>query len=523
MHYKVLITTSGIGQRLGDLTNYTNKALVRVGKKPIISHIIESYPKNVPLVITTGHFSNHIREYIGLVYPERNIQFVHVKNYTGPGSSLGYSMLQAQKYLNCSFIFHAADTIVEDKIPPPSKNWIGGYRGRDTSQYASWKVFDSNQYVFNPKGAIDFDYIHIGLIGINDHKSFWRHLRNLHKKNKNDSSLNDCHPIVNMLRDKDLFSIIDFKKWYDVGNTNSLEETRKHINYRFDNLHKADESIFILKDRVVKFFHDATIAEDRVKRQKLLKTLVPQFLAHQTNFYTYKYTPGELYSRIVTPKDFKRFLDWSIQKLWVPKKAISDKKFQAICRDFYYNKTQKRVEQFLTTNNLADEPHTINDEEVPSIKEMLSQIDFDELSKAEQYQFHGDFILDNILKTKNGYCLLDWRQHFGGLHEAGDMYYDLAKLNHNLTINHDIVHQNLITIKSENDQVRCDIHRTDNLVQCQKVLMDFIDEAGYNRKKVEILTGLIWLNMSPLHHYPFNLFLYYFGKLNLWRVIKKYR
>ena len=34
--YKVLITTSGIGSRLGDLTTYTNKCLVRIGNKPAI-------------------------------------------------------------------------------------------------------------------------------------------------------------------------------------------------------------------------------------------------------------------------------------------------------------------------------------------------------------------------------------------------------------------------------------------------------------------------------------------------------
>ena len=40
----VLITTSGIGNRLGNLTKFTNKSLVRVGEKPSISYIIESYP-----------------------------------------------------------------------------------------------------------------------------------------------------------------------------------------------------------------------------------------------------------------------------------------------------------------------------------------------------------------------------------------------------------------------------------------------------------------------------------------------
>ena len=93
---------------------------------------------------------------------------------------------------------------------------------------------------------------------------------------------------------------------------------------------------------------------------------------------------------------------------------------------------------------------------------MLLDIDFNELCKDEQYQFHGDFIIDNIIKTKKGYVLIDWRQHFGGLYKAGDMYYDLAKLNHNLTVNHDIVHHNLLSVKSENDKIICDINRKEN-------------------------------------------------------------
>ena len=35
MKHKVLITTSGIGSRLGKITNYTNKCLVRVGSNQL--------------------------------------------------------------------------------------------------------------------------------------------------------------------------------------------------------------------------------------------------------------------------------------------------------------------------------------------------------------------------------------------------------------------------------------------------------------------------------------------------------
>ena len=215
------------------------------------------------------------------------------------------------------------------------------------------------------------------------------------------------------------------------------------------------------------------------------------------------------------------FLELSKNNLWKRKEEIKPEEFKQACFDFYYTKTIQRIEKFLKANGIEDKPYVINGESVPSIKDILKEINFDWLTTADQYNFHGDFILDNILKTSNGYCLLDWRQDFGGLLRAGDMYYDLAKLNHNLTVNHDIINQNLFTIDINDDSVHCDILRKENLVACQNVLFEFLKKEDYNYRKVKLLTALIWLNMSPLHHHPFNLFLFYFGKLNLWRALKE--
>src|SRR5260221_9455211 len=128
MHHRVLITTSGIGSRLGEITKYTNKALVRVGKKPALSYIIEAYPKSTEFVVTLGHFGNHVKDFLKLVYPERKYIFISVDKFVGPGSSLGYSMLQAKNALQVPFIFHASDTIVDEKIKLPTTNWLGGFK-----------------------------------------------------------------------------------------------------------------------------------------------------------------------------------------------------------------------------------------------------------------------------------------------------------------------------------------------------------------------------------------------------------
>ena len=40
--------------------------------------------------------------------------------------------------------------------------------------------------------------------------------------------------------------------------------------------------------------------------------------------------------------------------------------------------------------------------------------------------------------------------------------------------------------------------------------------------KIEIMTSLIYLNMSPMHHGPFNHFIYNFGKPSLYKALLKY-
>ena len=274
-------------------------------------------------------------------------------------------------------------------------------------------------------------------------------------------------------------------------------------------LDKKDESIFFFDDFVIKFFYDTDINKNRVIRANNLKGLVPEIIDSTDNFYKYKKAEGKLFSKSVKRNSFNYFLDWTKNNLWVPKE---NNNFQSQCFDFYINKTLKRVKQYLASNI---ETNYINGENIPSVYTMLDSIDKNWLSNGIPSQFHGDFILDNIIETKDGFCLIDWRQDFTGDLEIGDIYYDLAKLNHNLTVNHDIVNKNLFNSTPDN----CYILTNSTLNECKESLYKFIVDNGYDLKKVQTLTAIIWLNMAPLHEYPFNNFLFNFGKYNLHKAL----
>ena len=51
-----------------------------------------------------------------------------------------------------------------------------------------------------------------------------------------------------------------------------------------------------------------------------------------------------------------------------------------------------------------------------------------------------------------------------------------------------------------------------NLIEAREVFENFVIENGYDLNKIKLITGLIYLNMAPLHHDPFDHLLYFLGK-----------
>ena len=521
--FKVLITTSGIGSRLGNYTEHTNKCLVKVGDKFGISHIIESYPSETAFVVTLGHFGNHVRDFLQVTYPDRRFTFVEIEKYQGEGSSLGFSMLAASRFLQEPFIFHASDTLIfnSENIDRFEYNWVAGSKAMSAAQYASFDVSSSKVVNFHAKGMIQFDYVHIGLIGIYDFKLFWKTLEQLFLNNPIDSNLNDISAITEMQNQGIVFKYLEVSNWYDMGNTESLTLARNYKGAKFDVLEKPDESISFTEDSVIKFFGDKKVAENRVKRAISLSNLVPKIIQNQGNFFRYDFVDGVLASKCATPERIQRLLAWAEEELWIPRNEIEPDEFINLCKKFYRDKTLHRISLFLAKSRLDETQYTINGLAIPSASDLLNQIDFEWLSTGIQSQFHGDFILDNIIQTEDGFCLIDWRQDFSGEIFSGDMYYDLAKLNHSLVLNHELINQNHFEVNINEGDIYCDVHRRSELVQSQKVFDKFLLNRNLDLRKIEILTSLIWLNMAPLHHHPFDLFLFSFGKLNLWRAVNE--
>jgi NDP-sugar pyrophosphorylase family protein len=517
---RVLITTSGTGSRLGGFTRSTNKSLVQVGDKFAICHVIDQYADDTEFIVTLGYFGNYVKDFLELAYPDKKIQYAYVDKYEGPGSSLGYSMLQAKQLLQTPFVFHCCDTIVNNLlIQDANKNILFVHKNDHYNLYSSVNVNDQKVVKMNGKGCKDNDFIYTGLCYIYDYQDFWNELQALYDTNPDNTILSDIHAISNMLQKNITFEYAVLDSYLDTGNLISYSETRKHFISKYHVLAKENESLCFMDNKVIKFVNDKEINRKRVIRGKHLYPYAPAIMASKDNFIVMEFVKGELLSESKTYGEIYNLLEWAQEHLWVNKRT--DDCYDKACIRFY---KQKTIDRLKSISCLENEREIVNGLPTGKIMDLLESIDFSMLTTKTFTNFHGDFILDNIIKTgENQYCLLDWRHEFDSELYYGDVYYDLAKLRHNMILNHYNILQDLFSIETSEKGVYVDIKCNYLLMLQMKEYNRFITKYNYNLKKIEILTSLIWLNMAPLYDGKLKEFLFYFGKMNLYLQLQEVR
>jgi thiamine kinase-like enzyme len=172
----------------------------------------------------------------------------------------------------------------------------------------------------------------------------------------------------------------------------------------------------------------------------------------------------------------------------------------------------------------SDVPSVINGHHVASTSDLLSQVPWQLLSDGIPCFTHGDLQFDNILfdKESQTFLLLDWRQDFGGYIEFGDLYYDLAKLYGGIVLNYDYIKLNLLNYSEDSNTIFFDFAQRFQSTEYLTAFESFCSKKGFNIQKIKIIVSLIYLNMSPLHHYPFDKLLYSLGRYILSKELSNY-
>ena len=383
-------------------------------------------------------------------------------------------------------------------------------------KYATVEINKNYKKIHNKLSYFRNDFFNYTGVGfINDYKKFIKIIKNA-KKNEGELSY-----FLSLNSNKINFNFID--GWHDIGSKEGKEKAENFFSNSKNILPKYDQGIFFKNKTVYKFFTNKNIVSRRFERSKVLQPHVPLIFKKTKYFYVYSYNEGEIFSKIKNKKkEFYKLLEWLNSTFW-KKIQLSTKKtmaFEQRCNSFYYEKSLSRINYLYEKNNLNDKIDFINNTKTPKISSMFETINWRDINSGIPVNFHGDLHFENIIKNKNKIILLDWREDFSGIKKYGDIYYDLAKLNHGLIIDHNVIKNSRFNIDISNKSVNLKFFQSQENKECQKILFKFLEDNNYSVLKVKILTSLIFLNIAALHHYPYSIFLYYLGKLMLFESTK---
>lgn len=517
MKKKLFISTAGIGSRVSGLGLVPNKSMLPINYEAIITKILDKFDNNIQVIVAIGHQGELVKNFIKLAHPEKKITFVKVDKYTGHGSGAGYTLKYCKKYLQCPFIYTACDTITIERPKFEKFNWVGISKTRITerflifdkkSKYSGFNFFNKKRYFEISKTKKVFDAF-IGLANIYDYKLFWKGFEANSQLADNELQFsNGLYYLSNKIKLKKF-------QWLDTGTNESYIDTLNYFKDRTQR--KTGEIVYIIKNRVIKYFSDKKKCIKLKKRSQDLKLSGPKIINSPDNFLVYEYVKGKHLTE-VNERLFIKFLENLKQNFWL-KKKINKKIFKSRCKKFYKEKTFKRVELALNQNPNIDKVYKINGKKIPSIYKLLNKVKWDSISNGIPVNFHGDLQPENVIVTKdNRFKLIDWRTDFSDL-SLGDIYYEFSKLNHMLTINTRKVLEGKINVNyKNNNEVVYSFHKRKRLLNFQKILYRFIDKNNYDLKKVKFLTALIYLNISKFYNNPYSELLFFHGKYQLYKL-----
>ena len=81
-----------------------------------------------------------------------------------------------------------------------------------------------------------------------------------------------------------------------------------------------------------------------------------------------------------------------------------------------------------------------------------------------------------------------------------------------MTISYQLIKKNMFSFSMSGDDVYFDYFVKNDLVEARVAYEAFLTSRGYDIQRIRLLTAVIFLNMSPMHHDPFDHLLFFMGK-----------
>lgn len=508
----VLIPAAGLGKRAGSQEEHLPKPIISIGDKPLIYRVMNLYPRNTQFVIGLGYRGEWVEQVASLVAAMNNqkVTFFTTDSWKNPNQGLTHTLHEARKYIDSDFVFHAVDTLISQesclKITNCQITTVLFAKPISSGIYRT--IIDGvwNQVSVEETNA---EQVYVGVAFIKNDEKFWESIESHLADNSEGGEALGINP-----KSTEIINIPD-NEWLDCGSRQGIEIARPRYESEDIVLERANEAIWKIEEFMYKFHESENFVSNRLLRADALLPFVPKSEFVSPNIYKYRRAPGATLSN-AEPKVFEKFLKFCLE-FWFSNLQESDfsdvKSEKYDFREFYFDKTNNRVKQYLRIRPDYN-PKTINGFVVQGITETLDSLPWDEILSILPCRAHGDLHPENVVydRESDRFTLLDWRQDIAGSSlKMGDLYYELGKIQHGLMVDHGLISEGKFQVIMDSDNYEISVQQSEKKKMWMEELENFIKINEFDRDKVDVMTGLIFVNIAALHHNGYNDFLFTLG------------
>jgi choline kinase len=508
----VFIPAAGLGKRAGSQEEHLPKPIISVGDKPLIYRVMSLYPSETHFVIGLGYKGEWVKQVAKLAAAINNqkVTFFTTDSWKTPYQGLSHTVLEARKYINSDFVFHAVDTLISQescvKISNCSTTTVIFGKPNSSGIYRTIVNGDWNRISIEESNT---KHVYVGIAFIKNDEIFWESIESELAYNSEGGEVLGINP-----QSTEIINIPD-NEWLDCGSKQGIAIARPRYETEDIVLERSNEAIWKIEEHMYKFHESENFVTNRILRADALQPFVPKSEFVSTNIYKYLRAPGVTLSN-AEPKVFKKFLEFCL-KFWfsnLQESDISDiNSNEYDFKKFYFDKTKDRVAQYLTIRPNYY-PKTINGCAVQGINETLELLPWDEILSIYPCRAHGDLHPENVVHDRESdrFTFLDWRQDIAGSSlKMGDLYYELGKIKHGLIVDHGLISEGKFKVLMDDDDYEISVQQSDNKKIWMEEFEDFVKINEFDSDKIDMITGLIFVNIAALHHSGYNDFLFTLG------------
>lgn len=520
-----MIPAAGRGTRMLSLTDNNPKAMLPMSNKPIIGHQLEWLIKHnfEDVIIVVGYKAEKIINYVSDFYADKiNVRFAMQDKLDGLADAIykGTNEMSFNEMKDSSLFIILGDLIPNSEIN--DIDFKDDFIAYDTvSDYERWcmvGIEDGNITSFydKPETKPPTNNNIIGIYNFSDIPSLKSALTQVIFRGVKLRGEYQLSQALEIFIKKQKIKAVEFSKFYDLGEVEALNKTRKNIARHFN-------KVELMKNgNIRKSSTNTKKLEKEINWYNNLSPQIKEYVPEIKDFgerddvvyYDMEYiksTPlQELFLYNLPEEDEWRKIFKEIKK-YLDKTRIKDVSYEDVKNlslgnyDMFVEKTKERCKALV--DKFPHMTYAINGKLYKNPLFMLNNIYSYSIPKLvfnniDSYfsHLHGDLFFGNMMYDieSSKLKIFDPRGEYGVFTNKGDIRYDIAKLNHSVYGYYDFIVNGLYTLDDKGAILNYDIYDSQQK-HAQIVFDEMLEEMNIDKDEIDFITGLLFLTMIPLH------------------------